>query len=252
MPVRARLIGAGIALTAALAGCGGDSTPKTTTSATHAATTVVASTSTTQPVSKKRPHKRRKHKVQAQATSATTSGSVRNAPPPTPPGTPPAPSGLAATTGYATYELCSSACGGAVPTALRRSLHLPHLSAGGACPVSAGGGPVRPLGSLRLAVAPFIGSPWKAARVTWISAASYAGPVLVRGRRIGGQGPVGFGEGGTPYDELQLLAPGRDAPPAPGGGRAWLSFTRVRTSGCFAYQVDGTSFSTAIVFAASG
>jgi hypothetical protein len=35
-----------------------------------------------------------------------------------------------------------------------------------------------------------------------------------------------------------------------GQGRAWLSFTRVRGAGCFAYQVDGTSFSSVVVFEA--
>ena len=252
MSVHARLIGAGIALAAALAGCGGGSTPKSTPSSTSTATTAVASTSTSQPAPKKRPHKRQRRKAPAQTSSTTTRATVQNAPPPTPAGTPPPPIGLAASTGYATYELCSSQCSGAIPAALRRSLHLPHVSPGGRCPVSTRGGPVHPLGPPRLAMAPFIGSAWKAARVTWVSSAGYTGPVLIRGRRISGPGAVGFGEGRTPYDELQLLAPGSSSPPAPGGGRAWLSFTRIRTSGCFAYQVDGTSFSNVVVFAASG
>ena len=99
---------------------------------------------------------------------------------------------------------------------------------------------------------PFIGSIWKAARVTWVAAGGYPGPVLIRGRQVGGSGAVGFGEGRTPYDELQLLAQGSGAPSVSGQGRAWLSFTRLRRAGCYAYQVDGTSFSYAIVFRASG
>jgi hypothetical protein len=95
---------------------------------------------------------------------------------------------------------------------------------------------------------PFIGSLWRAAQVTWSSAPSYTGPVLIRGAELGGTGAVGFGEGRVPYDELQLLAPGMGASRPPGGGREWLSFTRVRRPGCYAYQVDGTSFSTVIVF----
>lgn len=109
---------------------------------------------------------------------------------------------------------------------------------------------MKPLGSPALALAPFIGSAWKGARVTWVAAKTYAGPVLIRGHQLGGPGAVGFGEGRTPYDELQLLAPSTGAPSVPGEGRSWLSFTRVRRAGCFAYQVDGTSFSTVIVFRA--
>ena len=106
-------------------------------------------------------------------------------------------------------------------------------------------------GSPSVAPTPFIGSAWRAARVTWVASAGYSGPVLIRGRRLGGSGAVGFGEGRTPYDELQLLAPASGAPPVPGAGRAWLSFTRLRRPGCYAYQVDGTGFSYAIVFTAS-
>jgi hypothetical protein len=88
--------------------------------------------------------------------------------------------------------------------------------------------------------------------VTWSSAPSYTGPVLIRGRQLGGTGAVGFGEGRVPYDELQLLAQGMSTPRGLGGGREWLSFTRVRSPGCYAYQVDGTSFSTVVVFRAGG
>jgi hypothetical protein len=84
----------------------------------------------------------------------------------------------------------------------------------------------------------FIGSSWRGARVTW-TASGYSGPVLVRGRQIGGAGAVGFGEGHVPYDELQLQ-----------GSGPWQSFTRVQSPGCYFYQVDGTSFSTTIVFRA--
>jgi hypothetical protein len=71
--------------------------------------------------------------------------------------------------------------------------------------------------------------------------------VLIRGRQLGGSHAVGFGEGHIPNDELQLLS----APSSAAGAREWPSFTRVRGSGCYAYQVDGTSFSTVIVFRAA-
>jgi hypothetical protein len=186
------------------------------------------------------------------APTATTKATVRTAPAPTPAGTAAAPAGLAKTTGYGTYELCASGCTGSVPAALRRPLHIPHGASGASCRALRGSGPVKPLGSAQLAVSPLLGSAWRGGRVTWSSAPSYTGPVLIRGRQVGGTGGVGFGEGRVPYDELQLLAQGMSAPRAPGGGREWLSFVRVRSPGCYAYQVDGTSFSTVVVFRAEG
>ncbi len=183
------------------------------------------------------------------AARSTTAGSKtaqpRSTPFPTPAGTPRSPDGLRQTDGYSTYELCASHCSGAVPASLRRGLHIPTLGSGGSCPVSAGSGPVRPAPATQLALNPFVGSAWRGAQVTWQSS-GYSGPVLIRGRQLGGSGAVGFGEGHVPYDELQLLGTAMGAPP----GR-WPSFTRVQAPGCYAYQVDGTSFSSVIVFRAT-
>lgn len=180
-----------------------------------------------------------------------TANVLRTTPAPIPAGTPKAPAGLAQTGGYGTYELCRGHCTGAVPTALRRPLHLPH-SRGAGCPVSAGATPVSLFGGPRLTAERFVGSRWLAARVTWRAAVGYPGPILIRGRRLGGSEAVGFGEGHRPYDELQLMNSGRGEAPTRGGGRAWLSLTRVRDPGCYAYQVDGTSFSRVIVFRVRG
>jgi hypothetical protein len=180
----------------------------------------------------------------ATASRATTT----TAPAPVPSGPPAAPDGLRQTTGYATYELCAGACSGAVPASLRRPLHLPHLGAGARCPVSVGSSPVAPVGGERLTIESFIGSAWSGARVTWTASAVYGGPVLIRGRQLGGGGAVGFGEGHLPYDELQLLASGQGSPG--GRGRAWITLTRVRGPGCYAYQADGTNFSHVIAFQA--
>lgn len=158
--------------------------------------------------------------------------------------------GLRAADGYGTYELCSAGCTGSVPSSLQRALHLPQVAAGAACPTTGAGGPVQP-SPVGLSLMPFIGSSWEGARVTWTASPSYAGPILIRGAQLDGPHGLGFGEGHVPYDELQVLAPGQQAPTPPGGGRAWLSFTRVRGPGCYAYQVDGTSFSSVIVFRAS-
>jgi hypothetical protein len=67
-----------------------------------------------------------------------------------------------------------------------------------------------------------------------------------------GGGALGFGAGATPYDELQLLDGGRGAPRIAGGGRAWVTYTRIRAGGCYAYQVDGTGISEVVVFRAVG
>jgi hypothetical protein len=184
------------------------------------------------------------------ATTSST-GDLRTAPAPLPAGTPPAPAGLAQTGGYGTYELCRGRCSGAVPASLRRPLHLPRPHGSG-CPVSTGQTPVSASGGSRLTAQRFVGSRWLAARVTWRAAVSYHGPLLIRGRRLGGAGVVGFGEGHRPYDELQLMNSGRGEATASGDGRAWLSLTRVRGAGCYVYQVDGTDFSRVIVFRVRG
>ena len=177
---------------------------------------------------------------------------LRTAPAPLPAETPPAPAGLARTGGYDTYELCHGNCAGHIPASLRRPLHLPPSGGSRGCSVSAGGTPVLIAGGPRLTAQRFVGSHWLAAHVTWRAAVGYRGPILIRGRRLGGAGVVGFGEGHQPYDELQLLDSGRGEATASGGGRAWLSLTRVQHPGCYAYQVDGTSFSRVIVFRVRG
>ncbi|MGI8506753.1 MAG: hypothetical protein ACR2MK_08120 [Solirubrobacteraceae bacterium] len=246
-------------VTVTLVGCGGGSTSHPGSSASVASRT--AASSTTAAGAATRSAERKRHSRTSSVSSASaagagtprasTSGTTRSAPPPTPAGTPSAPPGLAPSIGYGTYELCAGTCSGSVPPSIRRPLHLPTGS-GGACPVSAGSGPVRASPSQRLATEHFIGSAWLGARVTWTAAPGYKGPVLIRGRRLGGPGVVGFGEGHAPYDELQLLDAGQGAPAAPKGGRAWLTFMRVRAAGCYADQIDGTSFSSVAVFKVEG
>jgi hypothetical protein len=228
------------------AGCGGGSSSTShSTSATATATTMKLQTNARRPPAKVQPEA--KTTTHPALTSSPTGPGTRTAPPPIPAGTPPAPDGLRQTTGYSTYELCASDCAGTVPSSLRRPLHLPSASSAGACPTSPGDGPVRQLGSATtLKLQQFDGSAWAGGLVTW-TAGSYSGPVLIRGRELGGPHAVGFGEGHVPYDELQLLGPAMGAPRG-----QWPSFTRVRGPGCYAYQVDGLSFSEVIVFRAVG
>ena len=150
-----------------------------------------------------------------------------------------------------------------MPASLRRGLHLPGLGPGRACPASGaapaagyagpaiGPGPVYAAQASPFAVTGFVGSAWGGARVTWVAAPSYTGPVLIRGAELGGGGLVGFGEGHVPQNELELLTPSTTSPGEPAGAREWPSFTRVLAAGCYAYQVDGTSFSEVIVFQAT-
>jgi hypothetical protein len=102
------------------------------------------------------------------------------------------------------------------------------------------------------AVTSFINSSWSGGRVSWVAAPGYTGPVLIRGGQVGGPGAVGFGEGHVPVDELQLLTASTSSSGEPPGAREWASFTRVRSPGCYAYQVDGTGFSEVITFSATG
>jgi hypothetical protein len=222
--LRGAVLSAAVVLVIAVAGCGSSSSTSThsSSSATSAA------------------------KKSAQPSV------LRTEPAPLPAGTPLAPAGLARTGGYDTYELCRGNCAGHVPASLRRPLHLPRSAGSKSCSVSGGETPVSMAGGPRLTAQRFVGSRWLAAHVTWRAAVGYNGPILIRGRRLGGAGVVGFGEGHRPYDELQLLDSGRGEATASGGGRAWLSLTRVEHPGCYAYQIDGTSFSRVIVFRVHG
>lgn len=164
-------------------------------------------------------------------------------------GLPAAPAGLSQTAGYGTYEACQGTCTGAVPAALRRHLKLPSAD-GGPCPITLKAQPASPQElPAGLGFHSVSGSEWRRTEVTWTVPGSYTGPLLIRGGMVGG-GALGFGTGAVPYDELQLLDAGRGTPPVAGGGRAWITYTRVRSGGCYAYQVDGTSFSELVVFRA--
>ncbi len=164
-------------------------------------------------------------------------------------GQPAAPAGLAQTAGYATYERCQGTCTGAVPAGLRRPLKLPSAD-GGPCPITIKAQPASPRQlPAGLGFHDVNGSQWQTAEVTWNVPGAYTGPLLIRGAMIGG-GALGFGTGAVPYDELQLDDAGQGAPRVAGGGRAWITYTRVRSGGCYAYQVDGTSFSEVVVFRA--
>jgi hypothetical protein len=94
-------------------------------------------------------------------------------------------------------------------------------------------------------VSPFLGSKWDGAQVTWAAPAGFSGPILIRGRQVGGSGAIGFGEGHVPYDELQVYA-------APGHAHSWPTFVRLRGPGCYAFSIDTAKKTEAAVFRATG
>ena len=175
---------------------------------------------------------------------------------------PPSSQGLVPARGYS--WLCEGGgtqpiCAQRIPRRLRRRLHLPSLAPGAPCPrsrsgrvspsfgIALGPGPAYPVpfpnGVLHHGD-PLVQGGWMYVKVLWIAAPRYSGPFLVRGRRIDGTSWLGFERGAHPLSELQF-------PPRPAGYRGWRgtpSYTRVREPGCYAYQVDGTTFSRVLVF----
>ena len=173
--------------------------------------------------------------------------------------------------GYAWCDDPGVGCpaGGQIPTALRRPLRIPPRSAGGRCPRTTttrraewgemllGPGPVyagsvNPGGPQKLSVLEDKGRPvrgWRGFKTRWVIDPSYAGPVLIRGRRLGGSVPVGFGLDPTPWPELQLWP--REPKEAAEYPRDFLGLaTRVPGPGCYAWQLDGEYFTEIIVFQA--
>jgi hypothetical protein len=161
----------------------------------------------------------------------------------------------------------------------RRPVKLPTVPAGGACPVSAaqlqpegggfsgsylaiGEGPFRMTGDGQVTYeyppgpdSGYEGTGWGGQKVIWSIDASYSGPVLLRGAQIDGThqlrfdryvGALGQDSGSTAHPELAY-------PALPGGEvvRTPPSAVRLQQPGCYAIQVDGTSFSSVIVFRAT-
>jgi hypothetical protein len=156
---------------------------------------------------------------------------------------------------------------------LRRPFHLPKVAAGARCPVSAvdprvpwkrinvfggtgiGRGPVYPgigsSGGLIFATRDEqSGGPWFGQKVFWYVLPSYRGPVLIRGRRLDGPQWVRFNGGKLPSAELHI-APGDGVSwdKQPPGSRGVPSGVRLSEKGCYAFQIDGTTFSRIVVFA---
>lgn len=96
---------------------------------------------------------------------------------------------------------------------------------------------------------PFYGSQWSGAKVLWIVDPTYTGPLLIRGGRLDGPDPVRFENGSEPAPELWLPTPTAPASSS-SGWRNFPSYTRLRSPGCYMYQVDGLNFTETIIFEA--
>ncbi len=161
---------------------------------------------------------------------------------------------------------------GTVLVTLRaRPLRLPALAPGARCPVSAGRtfprGPrmfsarftAVGTGPVYLAPGPTVtfefppspgsigeGSGWSAAKVGWVVRSPYAGPMLIRGRRLDGPqelrfdrylGEYLYGQGGPRPDPDMAYRDSSDAKQL----RVYLGELRLRSPGCYAVQVDGST-----------
>jgi len=161
-----------------------------------------------------------------------------------------------------------------VPTAapdpwqpLRRPLVLPVLPAGAACPktpskavnpdsglFAAGDGPAYPAGLgvySGVITRPGAVGTTQGIRLDWFIEPGYSGPVLVRGRQIDGPNDTRFSSANlvngpaSPGSELHLTGTG-DVPSG-SGWRRWNTYLETTAPGCYAFQMDGASFSDIVV-----
>jgi hypothetical protein len=89
---------------------------------------------------------------------------------------------------------------------------------------------------------------WGEHKVLWAIDPRYVGETLVRGHALDGPDELRFENGAPGFTEEQRRDPATELRFV--GGYARPAVTRVRTPGCYAYQIDGIGFSRTIVFEA--
>ena len=159
------------------------------------------------------------------------------------------------------------------PRDLNRPLDLPELGPGEPCAVSpvdegvdweavnafgsgTGPGPVYPglNDDGHLATNDWnTEGPWTGTKVFWYAKPEYRGPAIVRGRRIDGPGSLRFAAGRHRLSR-DLRIGRRDTVTwdgQPPGSRGLPSYVFIRSTGCYAVQIDGTRFSRTVIFTAS-
>jgi hypothetical protein len=154
---------------------------------------------------------------------------------------------------------------------LVRPLRLPPVTVGDECPVTESLesypnlGPVLGVGPIYSAFipadgvvtlttpTPHSGRDWYVKKVLWLSDETYDGPAIIRAARVDGQGDVYFGAAPVQgYDQdwvstLRLPIDGWVDGGAPSGWREWNTGSAFAEPGCYAYQIDGQSFTEIIV-----
>lgn len=154
---------------------------------------------------------------------------------------------------------------------LRRPLVLPSIPPGGDCPVrgiaqhtpqygkGAGEGPffvTMAYDGSNATMTYTLGDAWVGdwggQKTLWYADPAYQGRALIRGRRIDGPGEVRFDyvQGASLAAELRVDT--REARQPNGQWPSWIGATRLRldSPGCYAFQVDGDTFTEVIVFRA--
>jgi hypothetical protein len=138
---------------------------------------------------------------------------------------------------------------------LRRPLHIPRIEPGSRCPVTRAprSGRSYPLLSASAVVRyrfpalqgePAYGSPWTSVPIAWRVTPGYRGPLLIRGRQLDGTHVLRFGPGQIPGTAQWVPRSAKSSE------RTFGSLLRLRAPGCYAFQIDGLTFSRTIVFQA--
>jgi hypothetical protein len=167
------------------------------------------------------------------------------------------------------YAYGEPVAGDAWSTLRARPLDLPHLSPSAPCTPDKAGtvnpnfgpvlgdGPAYPIGFDASGVYNYKGTNqeggWYNLKVLWtVDPARYSGPILIRGHRIDGPDELRFGTGANPSVELHLDPASATVGSAsdPNNWPNWPTNTRLRAPGCYAYQIDGTNFTTVLTFRA--
>lgn len=93
------------------------------------------------------------------------------------------------------------------------------------------------------------GRDWWGRKTLWLSDERYEGIALVRGRRIDRGGEVLFSAGNHPAfaSELRLTVEAWVYGGAPSGWREWNTGVFYSEPGCYAFQMDGESFTNYVV-----
>lgn len=97
---------------------------------------------------------------------------------------------------------------------------------------------------------PDFGTEWGGSKVLWIVDRSrHRGRVLVRGRELNGPHGLRFNDGRPAFRPADLLSPSQQLR-IEEESRDHPAMTRLREAGCYAYQIDGRSFSYLVGFEA--